>query len=247
MLMTHLVAGYPDPKTSLKLALTLIKAGADILEVQIPFSDPVADGPAIVAACHTALKSGSGYQMALNLCQTISKQTSKTLVIMTYANIPFQIGFDRFCKAVKKADVSGLIVPDLPFDSQEGRELQLVCSKNGLNLIQVISPGIKKERLLEVIECATGFIYCTTSKGTTGRKISASKELFALLRTLKKHTKLPVAVGFGFSSGKDIQPLKNEAEIFVVGSAFIKLYEANKAKSYKKMMELVNDIKDTLN
>lgn len=209
LLMTHLVAGYPDFQASLKLAQTFIKAGAGILEIQIPFSDPIADGPTIVTACHTALKNGSGYQMALNLCKVLSKQTDVSLAIMTYANIPYQIGFDKFCEAIKKRGVTNLIVPDLPFDSEDSKQLQVICKKQNINLIQVVSPGIEQKRLQEIIKCSRGFIYCTTSRGTTGGKIHASKELYKLLKTIKKYTDLPIAVGFGFSSKADIIPLKN--------------------------------------
>ncbi len=244
LLMTHLVAGYPTIDISLKLAKTFITAGTDILEIQIPFSDPVADGPAIIAACHTALKQGSGYAMALEICREISGQTSVALVVMTYANIPFRIGFDTFCKTIKKYGATGLIVPDLPFDSQDGRALQLACKKHHVDLIQVVSPGIKENRLKQIIACSKGFIYCTTSRGITGRKMHVSKDLVDLLKKIKKHTDLPVAVGFGFSNKKDIIPLKKYADIFVFGSVFVRLLNAR--NGFIKIHRLVKSIKQSI-
>lgn len=246
ILMTHLVAGYPDFQSSLKLAQTFIKSGAGILEIQIPFSDPIADGPTIATACHIALKNGSGYQMTLDLCKILSKQTNTPLVIMTYANIPYQIGFDKFCKTIKKSGASSLIVPDLPFDSEDGRQLQSVCQKQNINLIQVVSPGIEQKRLYEIIKYSQGFIYCTSSRGTTGGKIHVSKELYVLLKTIKKFTNLSVAIGFGFSNATDILPLKKYADIFVIGSAFIKLFTVNKISAFKKISVLAKSIKDSL-
>jgi tryptophan synthase alpha subunit len=262
-LMAHLVAGFPDKKTALQLAKNLINAGADILEIQIPFSDPIADGVTIVEACHLALKNGSGYKMALQLCNALSKQTKIPLVIMSYANVPYQIGFVKFCKAIKKAGASALIVPDLPFDSEEGQKLFAICVKEKINLIEVVSPGISLQRLQKIISHARGFIYCTTKRGTTGqsgnmsasRKIvkserAAPKELFAMLAAIKKYSNLPVAVGFGIASAADIKFLKNRADIFVVGSAFIKMFSSSRLSNVSKLKKisfLAKEIKKFLN
>jgi tryptophan synthase alpha chain len=222
-MMTHLVAGYPTFNASLDLARTLASAGADILEIQIPFSEPVADGPTIVEACHIALKNGFTVGDIFDFC----KQTSRfgvPIVVMSYANPIMSIGIDAFCARIAQSGAHGLIVPDLPFDSEEGVELCEATKRYGLSLIQVISPSMNLARLKGALAASSGMIYCTTRRGTTGDKVTFSEDLRKIVKEARKHSGLRIALGFGIASKGDVRSVAKIADIAVVGSAIIRAY-----------------------
>ena len=222
LLMTHLVAGFPTERQSLKLAKLLVKSGADILEVQIPFSDPIADGEAIVGACHQSIRNGFTALKIFNFIKKLRK-LDVPIVVMTYANIPFKIGIDKFVRALNLSGASGLIVPDLPFDSEEAKKFFDRCREQKINLIQVISPGIYKTRLVEAVKMSEGFIYCTTRKGTTGKHFGKEEGIKYFLRSVRQISDKPIALGFGISTPKDIKILKKQADILIIGSAIVKM------------------------
>ncbi|MDB5259151.1 MAG: Tryptophan synthase alpha chain [Candidatus Taylorbacteria bacterium] len=224
-IMAHLVAGYPDTGASLRLAETFAASGANILEIQMPFSEPVADGPTIVEACHVALKNGFRSKEIFAFCHKVSK-FGVPIVIMSYSNPIMSIGIDSFCRQAVAAGVSGLIVPDLPFDSKEGEEL-LACSKKyGLNLIQVVSPSMSGDRLKRSIACSQGMIYCTTKRGTTGGQTSISADLKKVIEAIRKQSDIKIALGFGISSRKDVEAVAGLADIAVVGSALLRAFSS---------------------
>src|ERR1035437_907766 len=167
-IMAHLVTGYPTLALSKKISKTLIKGGADIIEIQIPFSDPMADGPLIVEACQKSLDNGIQIKDSFELAKFVNKNLKTPVVLMTYANIIIHMGIKNFCVTCKKHGVSGLIVPDLPYDSTECKLLRDHAIKARIHLIYVISPAIEAERLQEIKKLASGFLYCTSRQGTTG-------------------------------------------------------------------------------
>lgn len=235
-IMAHLVAGYPNTNASFKLAETLASSGADILEIQIPFSEPAADGPTIVEACHVSLKNGFRTKDIFDFCGRVSK-LGVPIVIMSYANPIMSIGIERFCRQAGKTGVSGLIVPDLPFDSEEGEKL-LACSKKyGMNLIQVVSPSMSEDRLRRSIDCSQGMIYCTTKRGTTGGQTSISADLKKVVRAIRKQSDIKVAIGFGISSREDVEAVARLADIAVVGSALLRAFNQNGQEAVSKVLK----------
>lgn len=218
--MAHMIAGYPTMEDSEKVAEALVSGGADIIELQIPFSDPMADGPAIAVASEEAIKSGATVAKSLTLLEKVAK-LGKPVAVMTYLNIPFRYDIPKFMKTIAKAGASALIVPDCPFDTEEGQELLAVCKENDMYLIPVVSPGVPKERLAQLAKDSHGFVYCTSRQGITGANSKFAKELFDFVKELKNIFKLPIAVGFGVKSKEDVQSLAKVADIVIAGSVFV--------------------------
>ena len=227
-IMAHLVTGYPSFEFSKKIAQALAKGGADIIEIQIPFSDPMADGPLIVEACQNSLDKGIKIKNSFELAKFVSKNLKTPVVLMTYANILIHMGIKRFCIACKKYGVSGIIVPDLPYDSEECKELQKYAKKMGVHLIYVISPAIEDSRLLEITKRASGFLYCTSRQGTTGTGKKFAQNISSYLARVRKNSSLPLAVGFGISSSEDLELIKEYSEIGIVGSAIVNIIRRHK-------------------
>lgn len=227
-IMTHLVTGYPTFALSKTIARTLVKSGADIIEIQIPFSDPMADGPLIVGACQRSLENGVKIKDSFDLAKFVTENLKTPVVLMTYANIIIHMGIKDFCVASKKAGVSGIIVPDLPYDSEECIMLKKYTTKFGVHLIYVISPAIESKRLKEVKKLAGGFIYCTSRQGITGTGKEFSKNIVSYLSRVRKNCSVPLAVGFGISSSKDLKLIKGYARVGVIGSAIINIINKNK-------------------
>src|SRR3989338_4324972 len=220
LFMAHMIAGYPTIQDSEKVAEALVNGGADIIELQIPFSDPMADGPAIAVASDEAIKSGATVAKSLALLEKVVK-LGKPVAVMTYTNIPFRYGIPKVIKTIAKAGASALIVPDCPFDSEEGRELLTACKENDVYMIPVVSPGVPRERLEQLAKDSRGFVYCTSRQGITGANSKFAKELFDFVAELKKIFNLPNAVGFGVKSREDVQQLAKHADIIIAGSVFV--------------------------
>jgi tryptophan synthase alpha chain len=157
-IMTHLITGYPTIPLSKKIAETLARGRADILEIQIPFSDPMADGPLIVEACQRSLENGATVKNSFELAKFVNNKLKTPVVLMTYANIIIHMGIENFCAHCKEYGVSGIIAPDLPYDSEEGKKLKKYAEKNGVHLIYLISPAVEGARLKEIKNLAVLFI-----------------------------------------------------------------------------------------
>ena len=220
LFMAHMIAGYPNMEQSEKVATALADGGANIIEVQIPFSDPMADGPMIAVACEDALKTGTTVASSLALISKVSK-TGKAVAVMSYVNPVYRYGIPKFVKTIKDAGASALIVPDCPFDTEEGVALLAACKENDIFFIPVVSPGVPKERLEQLAQDSRGFVYCTTRQGITGANSKFAQDLFDFVAELKKIFKLPIAVGFGVKSHEDISTLAKHADIVIAGSVFV--------------------------
>lgn len=227
-IMAHLVTGYPTFLLSKRIAETLVKGGADIIEIQIPFSDPMADGTLIVEACQKSLDVDTRVKDSFKLAKFVSKNLKTPVVLMTYANILIHMGIKRFCVACKECGVSGLIVPDLPYDSEECKMLQNYVTKAGVHLVYVISPAIEEKRLQEIKKLASSFIYCTSRQGTTGTGKKFAKNISLYLARVREKSSISLAVGFGISSLKDLKLIEKYSEIGVVGSAIIEVIRKSK-------------------
>lgn len=220
-LMTHLIAGFPTLDESLEIGRALVKGGSSILEVQIPFSDPVADGPSIIGACQTALKNKVHVDDVFKLIRTFSSESDTPIVIVSYANPVYRYGIKRFVEAAHAAGASGIIIPDMPIDSEEGKELVLACRATGMHPIILVSPGVPQDRLRELAKSASGFVYTTSRQGITGATSVFATELPQFLEQLHTIFSLPIAIGFGVKSKSDVQSLSALCEIVVAGSVFV--------------------------
>ncbi|MBU0934258.1 MAG: tryptophan synthase subunit alpha [Spirochaetes bacterium] len=226
LLMTHFVAGYPAMAESRVLAEALAAAGADILECQLPFSDPLADGPSIMQANQQALDNGSTPKSGFALLDGLSARTGCPLIIMSYVNIAYRMGWEKFALACKKAGAYGLLMPDLPLD-EGGAEFQDLLAAQGVHLLPVVSPGMEDERLALVLRKARGFIYATLRSGVTGARSGLESSSLDFLRRIHQHSTLPVAAGFGISDKVQIDSLQGLADIVVIGSHLLDLYRTS--------------------
>jgi tryptophan synthase alpha chain len=219
-LVTFLMAGDPDYDTSLALLSALPKAGADVLEIGMPFTDPMADGPAIQAAGLRALKGGQTLKKTLQLVREFRKSEADTpIVLMGYYNPIYIYGVDRFLTDAKDAGVDGLIIVDLP--PEEDAELCLPALKAGLNFIRLATPTTDDKRLPAVLANTSGFVYYVSITGITGSATPNATRVSDAVARIKRHTMLPVAVGFGVRSAQNARDIAQGADAVVVGSALI--------------------------
>jgi tryptophan synthase alpha chain len=219
-LVTFTMAGDPDYETSLAIAKALPKAGADVIELGMPFTDPMADGPAIQAAGLRALKSGQRMTKTLALVREFRKDDNETpIVLMGYYNPIYIYGNDRFLNDAKVAGVDGLIVVDLP--PEEDEELCLPTLKAGLNFIRLATPTTDDKRLPKVLTNTSGFVYYVSITGITGAAAPDATKVNAAVARIKQHTKLPVAVGFGVKTAEQARAIAERADGVVVGSALV--------------------------
>jgi tryptophan synthase alpha chain len=219
-LVTFTVAGDPDTKTSLEILKALPKAGADVIELGMPFTDPMADGPAIQAGGLRALQAGQSMIKTLGMIRAFRKSDDATpIVLMGYYNPIYIYGVTKFLADAKSAGVDGLIVVDLP--PEEDEELCLPALKAGLNFIRLATPTTDDKRLPAVLANTSGFVYYVSITGITGSAAPDAGKVHAAVTRIKRHTKLPVAVGFGVRTAKQARAIAEGAEGVVVGSALV--------------------------
>jgi len=220
LLMAHFVAGYPTVAESLLVAESLVLGGADIIELQIPFSDPLADGPTIMAASQLALENGTQVADAFAIAQKLGASEAP-VVMMSYANPIFRYGIREFVEAAKEAGVAGLIVPDVPFDTEEGKMLVAETKNHDIHLILVVSPGVSRERLVSLAPYTSGFVYCTSRQGITGADSKFALDLEKYLKDMREIFGLPIGLGFGVKTREDFQNAATMADIVIAGSVFV--------------------------
>jgi tryptophan synthase alpha chain len=231
-LVTFTMAGDPDYATSLAIAKALPKAGADVIELGMPFTDPMADGPAIQAAGLRALAAGQTMIKTLALAREFRVTDDSTpIVLMGYYNPIYIYGVDRFLVDAKAAGIDGLIVVDLP--PEEDDELCLPALKSGLNFIRLATPTTDDKRLPAVLNNTSGFVYYVSITGITGAAAPDAGKVSAAVTRIKRHTKLPVAVGFGVRTAEQARAIAENADGVVVGSALVDALHASLDKSAK--------------
>ncbi|MCF7905702.1 tryptophan synthase subunit alpha [Candidatus Gracilibacteria bacterium] len=243
MLMTHIVAGYPDIETSEELVQMMADTGVTYIEIQIPFSDPIADGPTIMQANQTSLRNGTTTKDCFQLMSRLTKKIKTPLLFMTYFNIVHAQGVENFCCRVHEAGAWGLIVPDIPFDEEAEEHFLRNCKKYNLHAIQVISPLTTDERLKKIAKVASGFVYCVSRLGTTGERKALDPALGSYLTRVRKYIKLPLALGFGISSRAHVEAALTHADIAVMGSKVINLMnETSKGKQIETVQKFLKTI-----
>ena len=221
--MTHLVLGYPSFEINKAVIAQMVANGVDLIELQIPFSEPVADGPMILKANQSSIAQGTTVRQCLEFAAEMTATHDIQFLFMTYYNILFKYGVADFIEKSKELQISGFIVPDLP--PEEG-EAYLACVKEcGLAPIQIFAPTSTPERMQHLTGFGEGFIYCVARRGVTGTKTEFDSEFYEYLNRCRAATNLPLAVGFGIRSHEDINMLKGKADIAVIGTETIKVVD----------------------
>ncbi|NPV90639.1 MAG: tryptophan synthase subunit alpha [Firmicutes bacterium] len=216
----YIMAGDPDLETTARAVQELAAAGADLIELGVPFSDPVADGPVIQQAGQRALKSGTTLEGILEMVSRLREQGFETpLLLMSYYNPIYNRGLAEAASRFAAAGVDGLIIPDLP--PEEGGELESELKKHGIDLVYLLAPTSSDERIKEVASRASGFIYCVSLTGVTGARGELPVELPLFLGRVRKATSLPLAVGFGISTSRQVREVGRVADAAIIGSALI--------------------------
>jgi tryptophan synthase alpha chain len=223
LLMTHIVLGYPSLDESLKIIETMVKAGVDIMELQIPFSEPTADGPVIVKANQHAIDNGTTVDECLKVAGRAANSFDIPFLIMTYYNVPYRYGITDFTFKMAENHLVGTIIPDLP--PEEGTDFLTAMNNKNLVPIFIFSPTTTHERMRYLSSFAKGFIYCVARKGVTGRETDFSNDLSAYLKRCREAVSLPLAVGFGIKQKADVDFLKGKADIAVIGTESIRVME----------------------
>lgn len=241
-IMTHVVVGYPSLSDTRQLVRTMANSGVDFVELQIPFSDPLADGPTIQRACEQSLASGTKVADAFIIASELSQDVDIPLLFMAYFNTVHAYGVERFCKAAKKAGISGLIVPDVPLEAAEHEGFLAACQKNDLHNIITLAPTSSTERIKKNATIASGFAYCMTRAGTTGARQTLDPGVADYLQIVRKHLDLPLAAGFGIRERQHVEQLKSHANIAVIGSAIIDVIAIDPDKMQQNIARFLRDL-----
>ncbi|PYS55251.1 MAG: tryptophan synthase subunit alpha [Acidobacteria bacterium] len=221
----YLTAGDPSLEVTLELALALEKAGADVIELGVPFSDPIADGPVIQRATERALKNGVTVPQVLALGENIRKQSGIPLVLFSYFNPLLNYGLERLAADAVKAGFDGVLASDLTVE--ESDPFVRTMRHSGLDTVFLVAPTSSPERMKKIAAASTGFLYAVSRTGVTGEQQELATDLKQFLETLRMHTRMPIAVGFGISRPEHVQAVWQEAEGAIVGSSVVKAVEEN--------------------
>ena len=238
-----ITCGDPSLETTEELVYAMEKAGADLIELGIPFSDPTAEGPVIQAANIRALSNGVTTDKIFEMVEKMRKKTSVPMVFMTYANVVFSYGTEKFCRRAAETGMDGLILPDVPFEEKE--EFASVCRKYGLDLISLIAPT-SHERIREIAKEAEGFVYCVSSLGVTGVRKEITTDIGEMVKMVKSQKNIPCAVGFGISTPEQAEKMASQADGVIVGSAIVKLCETYGENCVPYVREYVKKMKDAV-
>jgi len=235
LLMTHIVLGYPDFDDSVRVVEDMVEAGVDLMELQIPFSEPMADGPVILKANAEALKAGATVEKSMEVAEKLSREFDIPFLFMTYYNILFCQGVEAFVERCKSIGIQGCIVPDLP--PVEGQDYLDAMGKAGLAPIHIFTPNTPEPRMRELTDNSAGFIYSVARKGVTGKDTEFSSDLEDYLANCRANTSLPLAVGFGVKSREDVDFLRGKADIAVIGSETIRVMERDGVSAVRPFIE----------
>lgn len=246
-LIPFITAGDPDLKTTAAALQTLDRSGADIIELGIPYSDPLADGPVIQAAATRALQRGTTLEQVLEMLQATTPSLRSPIVLFTYYNVILHRGVDKFLQQVKAAGVAGLVVPDLPLEEAGG--LLQPASELGIDLILLVAPTSSAERIAAIAQSSQGFIYLVSVTGVTGVRSNIEARVSDLLKQIRNVTDKPIAVGFGISQSSQARQVKDwGADAVIVGSAIVKLLaEGTPEQGLNAIAEFCQSLKVAIN
>lgn len=238
--VAFVTGGDPDIETTEKLVLEMSKAGADIIEIGIPFSDPVAEGVVIQGADERALKAGCTTDKLFDMVKGIREKIETPLLFMTYINPIFTYGKEKFLKRCVACGIDGIIVPDMPFEEKD--ELSEVCEKSGVDLISMIAPT-SKSRAAIIAKEAKGFLYCVSSLGVTGVRSEINTDIESLIACAKENSPIPCCVGFGISTPEQAKTMAKISDGVIVGSAIVKIVAEHGRQSVPYVGEYVKKMK----
>lgn len=238
-----LTCGDPSLEVTEQLIYAMEEAGADLIELGIPFSDPTAEGPVIQAANVRALSGGVTTDKIFDMVKRLRQNTKIPMVFMTYANVVFSYGTERFIQKAASLGMDGLILPDVPFEEKE--EFDSVCKKYGLDLISLIAPT-SHERITQIAKEAEGFVYCVSSLGVTGMRSAITTDIGAMVQLVKAAKDIPCAVGFGISTPEQAAAMAAKSDGAIIGSAIVKLCGQYKEACVPYVKEYVKSMKDAV-
>lgn len=243
-LAVFITAGDPDLATTADLILELDKAGADVIELGVPFSDPMADGPTIQLSSERALSAGTTLPLILNMVKSVRQQTEIPIILMGYYNPLFLFGTERFTEEAVAAGVDGVLVVDLPPEESEAEGFTLAARKQGLDVIFLLAPTSSDDRINKVVKLGRGFIYYVSVTGVTGARKDISASLSEEVGRIRERSAIPVVVGFGISDPAQAGTIASFADGVVVGSALVKYFEKFQGKELSKnIAEFVSSLK----
>jgi tryptophan synthase alpha chain len=245
-LIVYVTCGDPDIATTREIILAAIEAGADAIELGVPFSDPVADGPVIQRASERALKQGTTLAQVLTLAAEVRQHAQSTgLIVFSYLNPILRMGMDKFCKVARAAGVDGALVTDLPIE--EADEYLCAMSAHDLAPVFLASPTSPDERLKRISNVSRGFVYAVSRTGVTGQRQQVADDARKLVRRLRRVTKLPIALGFGISTAAQFAEVGEFADAVVVGSAIVETIERNRGREAAAVGTFVGQLLATRN
>jgi len=238
-----ITAGYPNINKTEDFIYKMVSAGADLIEIGIPFSDPVAEGPVIQEASQKALEAGTNLDNIFELVKNVRKNISIPLVFMTYINPVFKYGYDNFFNRCSSIGIDGIIIPDLPFE--EKNEISQFAKKYDIKIISLIAPT-SEDRIKQIAKDAEGFLYIVSSMGVTGIRNEIKTDLKSILSSVKKTTSIPAAIGFGIHSPEQAKEMSKIADGVIVGSAIIKIIKEYGTNADKYIYNYVKSMKESV-
>lgn len=241
--IAFITCGDPDLATTAAAVRAAVANGADLIELGIPFSDPTAEGPVIQGANLRALRGGITTDQIFDFVKELRRDVKVPMVFMTYANVIFSYGADRFISTCKDIEIDGLIIPDLPFEEKE--EFLPFCHKYGVDLVSLIAPT-SENRIAMIAKEAEGFLYIVSSLGVTGMRSEIKTDLASMIKVVRENTDVPCAIGFGISTPEQAKKMADLSDGAIVGSAIIKLLETYGKDAPKCIGEYVKSMKDAI-
>ena len=238
-----LTGGDPTIEKSEEFILEMVKGGTDLIEIGIPFSDPIAEGPVIQEANIRALKNGCTPEKLFEMVERVRTKTNVPIVFLTYLNPVFNYGYEKFFARCQKAGVDGIIIPDMPFE--EKGELANEAEAHGVDLISLIAPT-SENRIQEIASQAKGYVYVVSSLGVTGIRSEIKTDLKSIIETIRKNTSIPAAVGFGINKPEQAKEISQYADGIIVGSAIVKIIEKYGENANEHVYEYVKSMKDAM-
>ena len=241
--IAFVTCGDPDLETTGAVVREMVKNGADLIELGIPFSDPTAEGPVIQGANLRALNGGVTTDQIFEFVKELRRDVSVPMVFMTYANVVFSYGAERFISTCRKIGMDGLILPDLPYEEKE--EFQPICRRFGLELISLIAPT-SENRIAMIAGEAEGFVYLVSSLGVTGMRSEIKTDLTSIVEAIRRNTDIPCAIGFGISTPEQAARMSDLADGVIVGSAIVRLIEKYGRQAPEYVGRYVKEMKDVI-
>ncbi|MDE7156761.1 MAG: tryptophan synthase subunit alpha [Lachnospiraceae bacterium] len=241
--IAFITGGDPNLETTERLIHAMDKAGADLIEIGIPFSDPVAEGPVIQAASERALAGGCTTDKLFDLVAKVRKSCEKPIVFMTYINPIFTYGKDKFMAKCAECGIDGVIIPDIPYEEKD--ELSAECKTHGIDFISLIAPT-SHERITMIAKEAEGFVYCVSSMGVTGIRNEINTDISSMVQLVKQVNDIPCAVGFGISTPEQAEKMAGVSDGAIVGSAIVKLVARYGENSIEKVSDYVKSMKEAV-